>query len=293
VKSLVFLFVPVLVVIVPLIVFGIYGWWRVRQLKREMALERSRLPHSSHSLPPAPDLEEDGKQQQDNSGQSRALARQRQPSKTYEERRHDIFVDLLTYYRGGEVIVLFLVHPDLTLQAFSMFACKQIGLSDDSYYLIADLNRQCYTSSHIGWVLGVAVPMLFLWVFGVPMAAYFLARSRVKQAEIKVSQQLATLDPRTQMNRQSALTRRQLSLSVSNEALAKAKKEHIRIATHQAREAVHEELVSSSLGFLFRGYRFRFWYFLTTNLLLPDTIHAALLYLSLMCSYVFAGIGNL
>jgi hypothetical protein len=35
-KSLVFLFIPVLVVIVPLIVFGIYGWWRIRQLKNEM-----------------------------------------------------------------------------------------------------------------------------------------------------------------------------------------------------------------------------------------------------------------
>jgi hypothetical protein len=80
---------------------------------------------SAHSLPP---MLADQKGENEMNGDGTIISFNPRP---YEERRREILVDLLTYYRGGEVIVLFLVHPDLTLQAFSIFACKQIGINSD------------------------------------------------------------------------------------------------------------------------------------------------------------------
>jgi hypothetical protein len=74
-------------------------------------------------------------------------------------------------YASTCVVILFLLHPDLTLQGFNIFACKKVGVSDDSYYLLSDLSRQCYTGNHFKWIFLVAVPMLAIWVSFVSLLA--------------------------------------------------------------------------------------------------------------------------
>jgi ornithine cyclodeaminase/alanine dehydrogenase-like protein (mu-crystallin family) len=78
---------------------------------------------------------------------------------------------------------------------------------------------------------GVALPMLVLWVIGVPLAAFLLARARVAQAVQKV-----------------AVHSRSPSSTTLTADRAKAKRENLRVATHQAREAVSNSLLYHTLS---------------------------------------------
>jgi hypothetical protein len=145
VKSVVFLFLPLLLLVLPAVVFTIYSFCHLRSLRLSLLRNVSATPTD------------------------------------YIQARQVFLHDLKSLYRTGEVVVLFLIHPDLTLQAFGIFACKQIGITEDSYYLLADMSRQCYTSTHYFWILLIAFPMLLLWVIGVPLAAFIIARRRMSR----------------------------------------------------------------------------------------------------------------
>ena len=82
-------------------------------------------------------------------------------------------------------MTLFLVHPDITLAAFNMVSCKQLGADSADAFLLADLSIQCWTPSHLRWVYGVAFPMFF-FVAAVPMSAFFILRFYRRKA-IKAS----------------------------------------------------------------------------------------------------------
>jgi predicted outer membrane repeat protein len=85
---------------------------------------------------------------------------------------------LLDKYTTSVIVCLFLVHPNIANQAFSLFNCKNIGLEDNrvdnALYLLADLSQQCYSSTHLTWLLAVGLPMMVLWVIGIPLGAFFL-----------------------------------------------------------------------------------------------------------------------
>jgi hypothetical protein len=72
------------------------------------------------------------------------------------------------------VIILFLIHPNLTEQTFKLFACMQIGDRDSDWYLLADLGVQCWESEHNTWVALVGVPMMIAYVVGIPALGFFL-----------------------------------------------------------------------------------------------------------------------
>jgi hypothetical protein len=63
------------------------------------------------------------------------------------------------------VILFFLVHPSLVKEYFSIFDCS---LLEEERWLDSDLNIQCFTSLHLTYALGVALPSILVWGFGVP-----------------------------------------------------------------------------------------------------------------------------
>lgn len=67
---------------------------------------------------------------------------------------------------ASAVIILFILHPTITKQMFSMFACMDLG--DGYLWLDADLSLRCWDSAHIRQLLVVALPSITVWVIGLP-----------------------------------------------------------------------------------------------------------------------------
>ena len=76
------------------------------------------------------------------------------------------------YYLTSIMVILFLLHPNITMNNFRMFACKQLGPSN--YYLVADFGVQCYTTTFYLWVFGVGVPSFIIYAIGIPILFFHI-----------------------------------------------------------------------------------------------------------------------
>jgi len=56
--------------------------------------------------------------------------------------------------------------------ALSLFSCKRLGENPEDFYLMQDLSQRCYDDTHIFWILYVGIPLLALFVVGVPLGAW-------------------------------------------------------------------------------------------------------------------------
>ena len=72
------------------------------------------------------------------------------------------------------VALLYLLWPNLCSETFSLFACRSV-CDDDVMFLRADLNEVCWQadSRHAYYALGLGLPMLLLYVIGLPVAALY------------------------------------------------------------------------------------------------------------------------
>jgi hypothetical protein len=68
----------------------------------------------------------------------------------------------------------FFMHPTLTEQTFTLFSCKQLGVGDDDFYLTQDMQIRCYTPEHIAWMITLGIPMLVVYVVGIPFFVFYL-----------------------------------------------------------------------------------------------------------------------
>eukprot|EP00347_Sterkiella_histriomuscorum_P014799 403359479 len=70
------------------------------------------------------------------------------------------------------IVVIFLAHPTLTSNAFSMMNCYEIESGEQ--WLQADLEIKCWNDTHTRWFMIVGLPMLIVWVIGMPVFALLL-----------------------------------------------------------------------------------------------------------------------
>lgn len=70
------------------------------------------------------------------------------------------------------ITVMLLLHPTLTESAFTLYLCKD--LDDAGVRLEADLSIECWTNSHYTWSLLIGIPILIVWVIGMPVTAFIL-----------------------------------------------------------------------------------------------------------------------
>jgi hypothetical protein len=75
----------------------------------------------------------------------------------------------LDIFLANMVYMCFLIHATLSKQAFGMFACTQLGKSEDDLFLARDHEQACFDSVHMTQIGLVAVPMLVLFVVGIPV----------------------------------------------------------------------------------------------------------------------------
>ena len=59
------------------------------------------------------------------------------------------------------IVLLFVVHPSICYCAFAMFGCKKIDNNAD--YLVEDYRIECWTQTHLRWILFLALPVILLW----------------------------------------------------------------------------------------------------------------------------------
>ena len=74
------------------------------------------------------------------------------------------------------VALLYLVWPSLCSQTFSLFACRSI-CDDATTFLRADLDVSCWEGVHAHYAFGLGMPMLCLYVIGLPVAALLRVRN--------------------------------------------------------------------------------------------------------------------
>ena len=76
------------------------------------------------------------------------------------------------------VALLYLIHPSLCSQAFKLLSCRSVCDSSEQFLHIA-LDEQCWVGRHQIYVLSLALPMLIIYVLGMPICAIY-ACYRVK-----------------------------------------------------------------------------------------------------------------
>ena len=60
------------------------------------------------------------------------------------------------------LVLLFFMHPTLTTRTFMMFACREIDTG--KYYLVQDLNIECYDVAHTLWMMVLGLPAVIMCV---------------------------------------------------------------------------------------------------------------------------------
>ncbi|KAF0720460.1 Aste57867_286 [Aphanomyces stellatus] len=73
------------------------------------------------------------------------------------------------------IVIMFLIHPSLTKTIFQMFSCSQLGTDmhgNALYFMDPDLDVACYTTSHYRWIYCVGIPSLIIYTLGIPTLAY-------------------------------------------------------------------------------------------------------------------------
>jgi hypothetical protein len=86
--------------------------------------------------------------------------------------------------KSTAVALLYFLYPDLCTQCLAMFSCTNV-CGQGNGFLTVDLDEPCYVGRHQTYVLSVAVPMLLVYVFGLPLMAYFSIKSIGNRARKK------------------------------------------------------------------------------------------------------------
>jgi len=84
------------------------------------------------------------------------------------------------------VVILFLLHPNLTRTFFMIF--QWVDISDDEARVKADLQMQWYSSEHLLWLGAFGVPMILIWSLGIPLSAFIIlyrSRHNLESPEVK------------------------------------------------------------------------------------------------------------
>jgi hypothetical protein len=72
----------------------------------------------------------------------------------------------------SNVALLSFMWPSICKETFELFACQNV--CDDNFtFLRADLDVKCFHGMHLLFALGVGVPMLLLYVIGLPIGSFY------------------------------------------------------------------------------------------------------------------------
>jgi hypothetical protein len=84
--------------------------------------------------------------------------------------------EYLGYIITTITVVMFMIHPNIVRQFFMIISCKHIGGTDDptANVVLGDMLEPCFSSQHMFLFIVIGLPMLILWVIGIPFFAWFV-----------------------------------------------------------------------------------------------------------------------
>jgi hypothetical protein len=90
------------------------------------------------------------------------------------------------------ICIIFLLHPTLTFESLRLFECKQID--ENSYRMKRHLEYGCFSSEHLLWLASVGIPIMIVWVIGMPLfALWVLIKNRNVLEDMKIKQYMLLL----------------------------------------------------------------------------------------------------
>ena len=180
------------------------------------------------------------------------------------------------------VVVFYLLYSELTQRALLCFSCIELGQDGDGFYLSQDLSVECWSSkAHLLLVCCVGVPMLLVYVFGLPILAgrclkrhessvlgimrimYEKQRQDLRlrfEEEVKKAEQKARGESQPQSTSSKCCRR-----LTADERLKKNKAKQAKQAKHLFDDATNT--VRRRFSFLFLGYRSETYWFESVVLL--------------------------
>jgi hypothetical protein len=91
-------------------------------------------------------------------------------------RRHsNAWTNLIT----SVIIIIFICLPSITSLTFSIYNCIEI-FNDGDTYLAVDMNIQCWDGTHNYYSQSYGIPIIIIWVIGLPALAFILLFLRRK-----------------------------------------------------------------------------------------------------------------
>ena len=82
---------------------------------------------------------------------------------------HRFNYDLSRYMVISTIWIIFLFHPSLTLESLRLF--QWIQIDDDMFRMRQHMDYECYSKDHLNWAFLIGLPILVLWVIGMPIIA--------------------------------------------------------------------------------------------------------------------------
>jgi hypothetical protein len=162
---------------------------RERVIRRERAVQRIR---SQQQLAWYVETygEKNGKQMFDAAREARlktvkirlTLGEARKQVQAAEHAYSRVASEFVGYIITAITVVMFMIHPNITKQFFMVFSCKSIGGIADpgASFLLGDLTEPCHSSQHLFFMFTLGIPMLLLWVLGIPLFAWVILFSNRK-----------------------------------------------------------------------------------------------------------------
>jgi hypothetical protein len=90
------------------------------------------------------------------------------PSYNYDTKRYIVV---------SSISILFLLHPNLTLEGLSAF--QWIKIDDGDFRMKIHMEFGCFSREHVLWAILTGLPILLIWVISMPvLALYILIKNR-------------------------------------------------------------------------------------------------------------------
>jgi hypothetical protein len=89
--------------------------------------------------------------------------------------------DLKRYLIISFISVVFLLHPKLAEQSFSLFRCIEVDYGERRVRI--DASIEWYSTEHVSWLMLLSMPILIVWVTSCPLIALYLLFTSIKKDE--------------------------------------------------------------------------------------------------------------
>jgi len=88
------------------------------------------------------------------------------------------------------IVITYILQPGIIKIMFELFNCKNYGsLADPKYYLVSDVQVECWKPQHLGWALGIGVPTLLFGLLAPFATLAYWTREKELRNTAKIQRQ--------------------------------------------------------------------------------------------------------